>query len=183
VIAQLEAFALPLVVPRKRRRLDVHFSSARDDHETPRSVFDALNAEFRFTVDACASKSNALCARFWTRKENAIRQAWEGERVWCNPPYGPKLTAAFIWKAHQAVTLEGCELVTMLIPSRTDTRAFHDAILEPGHEVRFVRGRLRFGGAKNSAPFPSVVVVFRPLVGVRASTRSAMRWGDDQGNA
>lgn len=160
-LSQVEAFDVPLVLPRARRWLAVHFSSTTDEHATPRAVFDALDREFRFDVDACASKKNALCRAFWTSKDDARRQRWSGLRVWCNPPYGPKLTGAFMWKAHEAVTVGGCPLAVLLVPARTDTIAFHDAVLAPGHEVRFVRGRLRFGGAKHGAPFPSMVLVFR----------------------
>ena len=129
--------------------------SDRQDWCTPRDFFDRLDAEFSFTIDACASDANALLPRYWTIRENALWQSWKGERVFCNPPYGPH-QRDFIRKAATA----GAELVVLLIPARVDTAIWHDLIF-PNAEVRFVRGRLKFSGASNAAPFPSAVVIFR----------------------
>ena len=131
------------------------YSSASDNWETPQDFFDALNAEFHFTLDAAASDENAKCARYFTKVQDGLAQDWTGV-VWCNPPYGREVGR---WVAKAAKSAEKGAVVVMLLPARTDTRWFHDYI-NGRAEVRFVKGRLKFGGAKSSAPFPSMVVVF-----------------------
>lgn len=133
----------------------VMYSSASDNWETPQDFFDALNDEFHFTLDAAASDENAKCARYFTKVQDGLVQDWNGV-VWCNPPYGREVKR---WVAKAAESAEKGAVVVMLLPARTDTRWFHDYI-NGRAEVRFVKGRLKFGGAKNSAPFPSMVVVF-----------------------
>lgn len=137
------------------RPQNVHFSSAESKWETPQHVFDELNEEFSFTLDACAEPETAKCRAFFTQKDDALLQEWRGV-VWCNPPYGRELPR-WIRKAYRSA-LEGA-VVILLIPSRTDTSWWHDYCMKG--EVRFLRGRLKFGGASNSAPFPSAVVIFR----------------------
>lgn len=129
-----------------------------DEWETPQELFDSLNDEFHFTIDVCATKENAKVKRFFTKEQDGLKQEWKGETVWCNPPYG-RAMYAWIHKCYEH-SIEGGTAV-MLIPCRTDTKAFHDWIF-PYAELRFVRGRLRFGGSNINAPFPSVIVVFRP---------------------
>lgn len=131
--------------------------SATDNWATPQDLFDALHREFRFTVDVAASRENAKLPRFYTVDDDGLSQVWSGERVWCNPPYG-RAIADWMRKAYES-SREGATVV-LLVPSRTDTAWWHD-YAEKG-EVRFLRGRLRFGGAKNAAPFPNVLVIFRP---------------------
>lgn len=138
---------------------DLMFSSKEECWETPQDFFDALDAEFHFTVDVCADQSNHKCVRYYTEKSDGLAQSWRGETVWCNPPYGRKLPL-WVEKSFKEVYENGCKTVVMLIPARTDTRWFHDYILHRS-ETRFVRGRLKFGGCKYNAPFPSMVVVFR----------------------
>lgn len=135
--------------------MDVHFSSATDDWATPQAFFDALNKEFKFTLDPCASKSNAKCKKFFSEKENGLLQSWKGERVFMNPPYG-RVIGDWVKKAATG----GARVSVCLLPARTDTRWFHEYIYNKA-EVRFIKGRLKFGDGKNSAPFPSMVVVFR----------------------
>lgn len=137
---------------------DVMFSSSTDDWATPQEFFDRLNEEFRFTLDPCANEKNHKCDRYYTKEQDGLRQPWDGERVFCNPPYGRGI-GDWVKKAREAA--ERNALVVLLLPARTDTRWFHDWIYGQS-EIRFLRGRLRFGGAANSAPFPSMVVVFRP---------------------
>lgn len=132
--------------------------SRTDDWATPQQLFDALDAEFRFTLDAAASRHNAKCRRYFTRRRDGLSQSWGRQVVWCNPPYG-RVIAHWVRKAHEA-SLRGATVV-MLLPSRTDTKWFHQFAWKHG-EVRFLEGRVKFGGAKTAAPFPSVVVVFRP---------------------
>ena len=137
---------------------EVMFSSKTDLWETPQKFFDKLDAEFHFSLDVCAVPDNAKCAAYYTPEQDGLSQPWTGV-VWCNPPDGRDV-CKWVEKAHYS-TNKGITTV-MLLPARTDTKWFHNYIVAPRHEIRFVRGRLKFGGAKNSAPFPSMVVVFRP---------------------
>jgi site-specific DNA-methyltransferase (adenine-specific) len=129
-------------------------------------VFDALDAEFHFTLDAAATRENKKCAQYLDEQKDGLQHEWAPHRVWLNPPYGRFVTGKWIAKAH-AEAKKGA-LVVALIPSRTSNRWFHEHILVPGFEVRFVKGRLRFGDAKAGAPFPSCVVVFDPRVAAMA---------------
>lgn len=133
------------------------FSSATDEWATPQDFFDQLNDEFHFTLDVCATAENAKCAKYYTREQDGLKQDWTGEVVWCNPPYGRKMPL-WIEKCYDHARRGGAAV--MLIPARTDTRAFHDYIYRKA-EIRFVKGRLKFGNAKDSAPFPSMVVIYR----------------------
>jgi len=136
------------------------YSSAKDDWETPQWLFDEYSDRFDFTVDVCASKKNAKVSHFFNKKQNGLKQPWDGHRVWCNPPYGRNSTGLWVKKAHLEVQAGECQLVAMLLPARTDTKWFHDYIYRQ-HNIEFLRGRLRFVGAPHSAPFPSMVVIFR----------------------
>lgn len=137
--------------------LDVMYSSKTDQWATPLDFFQELNTEFKFDLDPCADEENHKCERFFTKEQNGLLQDW-GCRVFCNPPYGKEI-GAWVEKAYHEGHKEGT-LVVMLIPARTDTKYFHDFILNRA-EVRFVRGRLKFGGAAAGAPFPSMLVIFR----------------------
>lgn len=136
---------------------EVMFSSKTDMWETPQCFFDALNAEFGFTCDVCALPENAKCEKYFTPDQDGLLQEWTGV-CWCNPPYGRQI-GKWVQKAAQSK----CTVV-MLLPARTDTRWYHEWIHNKA-EVRFLRGRLKFGGCQNSAPFPSMVVVFRRIEG------------------
>ena len=135
----------------------VHFSSATDEWATPQDFFDKLMETYRFTLDVCATAENAKCADFYTKEDNGLTKDWMG-RCWMNPPYGRDIKY-WVKKAYQSARDNGA-LVVCLLPSRTDTAWWHDYVLPYG-EVTFIRGRLKFGGAKNSAPFPSAIVVFK----------------------
>ena len=137
---------------------EVLYSSKEEKWATPQDFFDKLNEEFHFTLDAAASPDNAKCPVYFTEEQNGLAQSWEGYTVWCNPPYCRK-TGAWVKKAWEEHQRTGCTVV-MLLPSRTDVRWFHDYILGKA-EIRFIKGRLKFGGSKNSAPFPSIVVIYR----------------------
>lgn len=137
------------------------FSSASVEWATPWELFRQLDAEFRFNLDPCSTHENAKCADHFTKAEDGLLQDWGGKRVFCNLPYGRELPK-WIRKAHDEV--QKGALVVMLIPARTDTRAFHDYIYHQA-EIRFIRGRIKFGDAKASAPFPSMLVIFRPKEG------------------
>lgn len=135
----------------------VMFSNKTDQWETPQGLFDALNHEFTFEVDVCALPENAKCKQYYTPETDGLSQNWD-KRCWCNPPYGREI-GKWVKKATESVN-DGCPLVVMLLPARTDTRWFHDYIYKK-HETRFLRGRLKFGNSKNGAPFPSMVVVMK----------------------
>lgn len=132
---------------------EVMFSSKTDMWETPQDFFDSLNKEFGFTTDVCAISSNAKCKNFYTPEMDGLKQEWSGI-CWCNPPYGKEI-GKWVKKSYEA----NCRVVALL-PARTDTRWFHEYIYGKA-EIRFVRGRLKFGGATSNAPFPSMVVIWR----------------------
>lgn len=138
----------------------VMFSSATDMWATPQWLFDDLDAEFHFTLDACAVADNAKCASFFSPEQDGLSQEWRGT-LWCNPPYGRQI-GKWVEKAASSAA-SGLATVVMLIPARTDTAWFHDYVYGKA-EIRFLRGRLKFGDSKNSAPFPSMIVIFRPEV-------------------
>lgn len=134
------------------------YSSATDQWATPQAFFDKLNAEFGFTLDPCALPSNAKCTKYYTPTDNGLLQDWGGEIVFCNPPYG---RAIYDWvRKCSEEAKKPNTVVVALIPARTDTRYFHEFIYTKAREIRFIKGRLKFGNSKNSAPFPSMVVVF-----------------------
>ena len=135
----------------------VLFSSKNEIWETPQAFFSELNAEFGFTLDACALPVNAKCRLFFTPQENGLIKDWSGHTVFCNPPYGRKI-AAWVEKCYLESRKANTKVV-MLLPARTDTVYFHTYIYKKA-EIRFVKGRLKFGNALNSAPFPSMVVIF-----------------------
>jgi len=131
----------------------VLYSSESEVWETPKDLFDKLDAEFNFDIDVCALPSNAKCITFFTPEQDGLKQKWEGV-CWMNPPYGRKI-GAWMRKAFESKTTVVC-----LVPARTDTKWWHDYAMKAS-EIRFVKGRLKFGDSKNSAPFPSAIIVFR----------------------
>lgn len=133
---------------------ELMFSSATDMWETPQNFFDELDKEFHFSCDVCATRENAKCAKFYTPEQDGLKQTWGGGTLWMNPPYGREI-GKWVKKAAECNATVVC-----LLPARTDTRWFHDYIYGKA-EIRFVRGRLKFGNSCNSAPFPSMVVIFR----------------------
>lgn len=135
----------------------VVFSSGNDEWETPRDLFEKLDREFHFTLDACASEANRKCDRYYTREDNGLDKPWRDEVVWCNPPYSK--IKAWVEKAENERNREGATVV-MLVPARTDTQWFHNHVYGKA-EVRFLRGRIRFQGAEHNAPFPSMIVIYR----------------------
>lgn len=129
-------------------------SSATDDWATPPEFFAKLDAEFFFDVDVCASNSNAKCPIFFSKEDDGLEQDWaDYSCCFMNPPYGREI-GKWVKKAAES----GTEVVGLL-PARTDTKWFHDYIYGRA-EIRFVKGRLKFGGGSNSAPFPSMVVIW-----------------------
>ena len=134
------------------------FSSANEVWATPQDFFDKLNDEFGFDLDPCALPENAKCPVFFTPEEDGLKQDWSGEIVFCNPPYGRNIIQ---WcKKCYEESRKPNTTVVMLVHARTDTKWFHEWVYGKS-EIRFVRGRLKFGDSKNSAPFPSMVVIYR----------------------
>jgi phage N-6-adenine-methyltransferase len=136
------------------------FSSDSGEWETPQDLFDKLNDTYAFTVDVCASESNHKCGRYFTIKDDALTNCWgDNEICWMNPPYGKTI---FQWmaKAHNEAVY-GNNIVVCLVPARTDTKWWQTWIERYAYDVHFIKGRLKFGGARNSAPFPSALVIFR----------------------
>lgn len=139
-------------------RIDVMYSSATDLWATPLDFFNKLNAEFHFTLDPCALPSNAKCRKFYTPDDNGLLQDWGREIVFCNPPYG-RAIRDWVFKCHHEAQKPNTTVVALL-PARTDTQYFHKYIYNKAREIRFIKGRLKFGNARNSAPFPSMIVIF-----------------------
>lgn len=133
-------------------------SSGSVEWPTPQWLFDLLDKEFGFTLDPCSTDLNAKCDRHFTALENGLKQDWGLETVFMNPPYGAGETGKWIKKAYEAA-LKGSTVIC-LVPSRTDTKWWHKYAMKA--EIRFLRGRLTFEGSMNPAPFPSVLVIFRP---------------------
>lgn len=159
-----------------KQSIRVEHRRGKDDWETPPELWKSLDWEFNFAADVCATPENTKCGYFYTESDNGLEQDWmdfstysqNGLRgrltwpyevtLWCNPPYSE--WQKWVAKASQEAA-KGCTVV-MLLPARTDTKAFHQYIWEkPGVEVRFIKGRVKFVGAENGAPFPSMIVVFR----------------------
>jgi len=136
---------------------------------TPWLLFRELHAEFGFTVDVCAIAENAKLPRFWSPAEDGLAQSWAGEVCWCNPPYGRRI-GAWVARAAEAARHEGAT-VAVLCPARTDVRWWHAHVWDgvrhqprPGVQIRFLVGRVTFGDSRGRpAPFPTALVVFRPL--------------------
>lgn len=135
--------------------LDVMFSSKTDLRSTPQAFYDKLNEEFKFTLDPCATEENHKCDKYYTKEQDWLKQSRDNEIVFCNPPYGREIKN----RVEKWANAKG-GIIVMLLPARTDTSWFHDYIYHKA-EIRFIRWRLKFGDGKNSAPFPSMVVVFR----------------------
>lgn len=150
--------------------LAVHFSSEKTDWSTPQDFFDELNKMYHFSLDPCATKENAKCEKFFTVHDDGLSQSWQKHNVFMNPPYGRQIVR-WMEKALEEWAKGDCTIVA-LVPARTDTRWFHDFVYEPMRrtnpfvvgstiEIEFIRGRLKFGGAKHAAPFPSMLVIYK----------------------
>lgn len=126
----------------------VLFSSQSVHWPTPAFLYRSLNEEFGFTLDPCPlgeSKSDGSAPLF---------TEWAGRSVFCNPPYNSGISK-FLERAREAT------VAVFLLPARTDTKWFHNLCLPFASEIRFIKGRLKFGSARNSAPFPSMIVIFK----------------------
>lgn len=130
------------------------FTSNTDLWATPQSFFDKYNNLYNFNLDVCALPNNAKCEKYFTPEINGLSQEWIGV-CWMNPPYGREI-GKWVKKAYES-SLQGA-IVVCLLPARTDTRWFHDYCIKG--KIEFIKGRLKFGDSKNSAPFPNMIVVF-----------------------
>jgi site-specific DNA-methyltransferase (adenine-specific) len=146
---------------------EVHYSSKNKEWETPNSLYKPLEKEFNIMLDVCATEENKKCALYFNKKLNGLTSDWRivGEfgklgkvACWMNPPYGREI-GAWVKKADKEKR-RGVTTVALL-PARTDTKWFHDYIYNKA-EIRFLKGRIRFVDAKASAPFPSMIVIFKP---------------------
>lgn len=138
--------------------LSVRFSSASAEWATPKWLFEILNKEFGFTLEVCSAHENAKCRRHFTCAENGLKMSWVGEVCWMNPPYGSTIKYWMV-NAYDASSHFGATVVC-LVPSRSDTAWWHHFAMK--HEIRLLKGRLKFGDGTGSAPFPSAIVVMRP---------------------
>jgi phage N-6-adenine-methyltransferase len=134
------------------------FSGVTCEWATPQKLFDLFNEEFHFSMDVCATKGNAKCPVYYDKADDALRedQKWAPYRCWMNPPYGPDLKR-WMEKAFREAQKGG--LVVCLVPARTDTIWWHTYALQ-AKEIRFLKGRIRFGEGKGKATFPSCLVIF-----------------------
>lgn len=138
----------------------VLFSSKKEDWTTPKELFFKLDYIYNFTLDPCSDEFNHLCDKYYTIKENGLLQSWKNEVVFCNPPYGRKIYD-WVKKCYLENINNNVEII-LLIPSRTDTKFFHDFLYHNKRvDIYFIKGRLKFGNADNTAPFPSLIAHFR----------------------
>ncbi len=133
-------------------------SSRSEEWSTPRDLFNLLDDEFNFTLDPCATPANTKCRKFFTKDHNGLVQNRGNEIVFCNPPYG-KCMRQWPRKCHDAAL--NSATVVLLAHARTDTRWLHDRVYRRAAEIRFVRGRLKFWASNQSAPFPSLIAIFK----------------------
>jgi phage N-6-adenine-methyltransferase len=138
----------------------VLFSSTTDEWATPRKFFEKLDRRYHFTLDPCCTPENALCSTYFTKADDGLVQDWGTHRVFCNPPYGGRAIGKWARKCFEAA--QAGALVVMLVHARTDTKWYHDWVQDKASEIKFLRGRLRFGDAKWTAPFPSMLAVYLP---------------------
>lgn len=165
-------------IPRNGNRFETEMSQYINpaksiEWSTPQWLYDALHEEFNFKLDACATADIAKCEKYFSQQEDALLQRWENP-TFCNPPYGGSLKR-WIGKAHSEA-IRG-NLVVMLLPARTDVDWFHRYCFVPGVEIRFIKGRVNFGGVsgRSRAPFPSMIVIFRPPLLAISIDKKAVR--------
>lgn len=132
------------------------FSSKEMAWTTPRELFDWLNLRFGFTLDPCCLPETALCPKYYTPQENGLAQPWRGERVFMNPPYGRNIGQ---WIAKAESEAHRGALVVALVPARTDTAWWQNHVIGKA-SICYLSGRLKFGNSKQSAPFPSAILVY-----------------------
>lgn len=130
-------------------------SSKSSDWCTPKDFFTMIDDVYKFDLDPCATKENAMCPAYFTKEDDGLTRDWFGA-VYMNPPYGREI-GKWIQKAYEEVQKGNARFVVCLLPARTDTKWFHDYCVKG--EIHFIKGRLKFSN-KDSAPFPSMLVKF-----------------------
>lgn len=136
-------------------------SQHKDNWGTPDYIFEPLNAEFNFTLDPCCEPETAKCKRFYTVKSNGLIQNWQGETVFVNPPYSRGNVDSWVWKCY-IESKKPNTIIVALLPVSTSSNWFHKYIYGKA-EIRFLKGRLKFKGAKDSAPFSSMIIIWECL--------------------
>ena len=139
---------------------DLMFSSNKQDWRTPPDLYSRLFSEYKFTLDPCSDHDNHLCDKYYTVETNGLEQSWIGETCYINPPYND--SKSWIKKAYDEWQINNVTSV-MLIPARPDTKSWHDYVSKAA-QIRFLKGRLKFSGHANSAPFPSAIVIFSNII-------------------
>jgi|14BtaG_2_1085337.scaffolds.fasta_scaffold106734_2 site-specific DNA-methyltransferase (adenine-specific) len=137
------------------------FSNKSNEWSTPNEFYEKLDSIFNFTLDPCATDENHKCDKFYTMEDDGLVQDWGGEKVFVNPPYSEN--TKWLEKCYNE-SQKPNTIVVVLIPSRTDTKYWHNYAMKASH-IYFVKGRLKFGNQRNSAPFPSAVLIFRQRFG------------------
>lgn len=148
------------------------FSSETNEWSTPQGFYNVLNYYFNFTLDPCSDGINNKCSKYYTIETNGLTQDWSNEIVFCNPPYGRELS---IWVEKCYNEAQKRVKIALLIPARTDTKYQHNYCFNADY-IWFIKGRLKFGDAKNAAPFPSQLVLFNFEL-----TNESINWMDDGG--
>ena len=161
--ARQKAYRLRHGLNKRIKKAKPYFLSSSIEWGTPVEIFNPLDAQYHFTLDVCASAANAKVPRYFSAAQDGLAQDWGQEVCWMNPPYGPQL-AAWMRKAYESA--QGGATVVCFLPARTCTRWWHTYAMRG--EYTFLKGRTRFEGAASGAPFPSVIVVFRPPAGPAA---------------
>ncbi len=141
----------------EQKTIQTMFSSKSDKWSTPQAFYDELNKVHNFTLDPCCDEESKKCEKFFTEKDNGLQQSWRGETVFMNPPYGREIKK-WLAKAHSESKNPNTKVVC-LVPARTDTKYWHEHCMS-ADKLYLIKGRLKFGDSKNSAPFPSAIVVF-----------------------
>ena len=140
------------------------FLSKTGEWETPQWLFDEYNTAYKFTLDVCASSENKKCVLYYSKESDALAKDSDWlirGNAWMNPPYGREI-GKWVEKAFEQSNKYLGKAVVCLLPARTDTKWFHDYCM--AGNIRFLKGRLKFGNSKNSAPFPSMIVIFKSEV-------------------
>ena len=136
-------------------KVKAYHSSKSVEWYTPHDFYDKLNLEFNFNLDPCATDNNHKCDLYYTKEQDGLKQDWTGKRVFMNPPYGRGIE-----KWMEKIATSDIELGVALIPVRCETRWFHNWVIDKA-EIRFIKGRLKFGGSKSGAPFASMLAIYR----------------------
>ena len=146
----------------------VLFSRESDEWGTPNNLFIKLDKKYNFTIDVAASKRNYKCKKYYTKEDNGLFKDWSNEVVWCNPPY----SEIDLWVQKCYEESGKSKLIALLIPARTDTKYFHKYIYNKA-ELIFIKGRLRFTNPNKSgsAPFPSMLVIYKEKVKLNNQTK------------